>query len=91
MFQGDKHDALPQTVYDFRWHGHLRGWLTSPTLEDELRKDVSLPRVVCEYEDVFLDELPGLPPPSDVDFCIELHPGTLPISMTPHRIASVEL
>ena len=22
MFQGDKHDALPQAVYDFRWHEH---------------------------------------------------------------------
>ena len=25
VFQGDKHDALPQTVYDFKWHGQLRG------------------------------------------------------------------
>ena len=23
IFQGDKHDALPQTVYDSRWHGRL--------------------------------------------------------------------
>ena len=47
--------------------------------------------MVCEYENVFPDELPGLPPPRDVDFHIELHPGTLPISMTPHRMAHVEL
>ena len=52
---------------------------------------MSLPRVVCEYEDVFLDELPGLPPPRDVDFRIELHPSTSPISMTAHRMAPVEL
>ena len=52
---------------------------------------MSLPQVVCEYEYVFLDELPGLPPPRDVDFCIELHPGTSPISMTLHRMALVEL
>ena len=52
---------------------------------------MSLPWVVCEYEDVFQDELPGLPPPRDVDFRIELHPGTLPISMTSHRMAPVEL
>ena len=52
---------------------------------------MSLPRVVSEYEDVFLEELPGLPPPRDVDFRIELHPGMSPISMTPHRMASVEL
>ena len=38
------------------------GWLESLTLEDEVRQESDLPRVVCEYEDVFLDELPGLPP-----------------------------
>ena len=47
---------------------------------------MSLPWVVCEYEYVFSDELPGLPPSRDVDFRIELHPGTSPISMTPHRM-----
>ena len=47
--------------------------------------------MVCEYEDVFLDELPGLPPHKDVDFIIELHLGTSPISMTPHRMTPIEL
>ena len=67
------------------------GWLASLTLEDEGRRDLSLPLVVFEYEDVFLDELLGLPPHRDVDFVIELHPGTLPISMTPLRMAPIEL
>ena len=62
IFQGDKHDALPQAVYDSRWHGQLMGWLENLTLEDEVRQESGLPRVVCEYEDVFLDELLGLPP-----------------------------
>ena len=53
--------------------------------------DLDLPRVVCEYVDVFPDELPGLPLQRVVDLGIELHPGTTPISMTPHRMASVEL
>ena len=39
----------------------------------------------------FSDELPGLHPHRDVDFGIELHPGISPISMTPHRMAPVEL
>ena len=90
-FQGDKHAVLPQTVHNSRWHGQLMGWLASLTLEDEGRKDLSLPRVVCEYEDVVPDELPGLPPHRDVDFVVELHPGTLLISMTPHTMAPVEL
>ena len=67
------------------------GWLTSLILEDEERPDLDLPRVVCEYVDVFPDELPGLPLQMVVDFGIKLHPGTSPISMTPHRMAPVEL
>ena len=90
-FQGDKHDILPQTVYESRCHEQLAGWLTSLTQENEVRPDLDLPRVVSEYEDVFLDKLPGLPLQRVVDFCIELHPGTSPISMTPHRMAPVEL
>ena len=54
-----------------------------------MRQDMSLPRVVCEYEDVFPDELSGLPPLRDVDFRIELHPGTSLISMTPHKMVPV--
>ena len=46
---------------------------------------------MCKYVDVFPDELPGLPPRRLVDFGIELHPRTSPISMTPHRMAPVEL
>ena len=56
-----------------------------------MRQDLDLPRVVCKYEDFFHNELPGLPSQRVVDFSIELHPGTSPISMTPHRMAPVEL
>ena len=91
VFQGDKHDILPRTVYESRCQGQLAGWLASLTLEDEERPDFDLPKVVCEYVDAFPDELPRLPPQRVVDFGIELHPGTSPISMTPHRMAPVEL
>ena len=91
VIQGDKHDILPQTVYESRCQGQLAGWLASLTLKDEEKPDLSLPRVVCEYADVFPDELPGLPPHRDVDFGIELHPSTSPISMIPHRMAPIKL
>ena len=90
-FRGDKHDILPQTVYESRRQGQLASWLASLTLEDEVRLDLDLLRVVCEYVDVFPDELHGLPPHRVVHFSIELHPGNSPISMTPHRMAPVEL
>ena len=67
------------------------GWLASLTLEDEVRQELGLPRVVCEYEDVFPDELSGLHPQKNVDFTIESQLGTSPISMTPHRMAPVKL
>ena len=78
-------------MYESRCQGQLVDWLASLTLEDKVRPNLDLPRVVCEYEDVFSDELPGLPPQRVVDFGIELHPSTSPISMTPHRMTPVEL
>ena len=58
-----------------------------------MRPDLDLPRVVENMWIFFFspDELLGLPPQRDVDFGIELHPGTSTISMTPHRMAPVEL
>ena len=56
-----------------------------------MRQDLDLPRVVCENEDVFPDELLGLPPLRDVDFRIEVHLGTSPISIAPHKMEPVEL
>ena len=47
--------------------------------------------VVCEYSDVFLDELPGMPPERDIEFAIELQPGTAPISKRPYRMPPAEL
>jgi hypothetical protein len=46
---------------------------------------------VCEYLDVFPDELPGMPPDRDVEFVIELQPGTAPISKRPYRMPPKEL
>jgi len=47
--------------------------------------------VVCEYADVFSDDLPGLPPDRDIKFVIELQPGTAPISKRPYRMPPKEL
>jgi hypothetical protein len=48
-------------------------------------------RVVCEYPDVFPEELPGMPPDRDVEFVIDLLPGTVPISKRPYRMSSTQL
>ena len=47
--------------------------------------------VVREFLDVFPANLPGMPPDRDIDFCIDLEPGTHLISIPPYRMAPAEL
>ena len=47
--------------------------------------------VVCEFPDVFPEDLPRLPPDRDVEFTIELEPGTIPISRRPYHMSPKEL
>jgi hypothetical protein len=57
------------------------------------RKGPSLDQypVLSEFQDVFPNELPGLPPERELDFTIELKPGAEPISKTPYRMTAPEL
>ncbi|KAA3466616.1 DNA/RNA polymerases superfamily protein [Gossypium australe] len=52
---------------------------------------IKLVPIVCEFPDVFPEELPGLPPVRKVEFSIDFIPGTAPISITPYRMAPTEL
>jgi hypothetical protein len=47
--------------------------------------------VVCEFPNVFPEDLPGLPPKRDVEFVIGLKPGTAPISRRSYRMPPNEL
>jgi hypothetical protein len=54
-----------------------------PSLEDH--------PILGEYRDVFLEEVPGLPPRRDIEFLIELAPGVVLVSRTPYRVSTHEL
>ncbi|GKC96694.1 putative reverse transcriptase domain-containing protein [Tanacetum coccineum] len=47
--------------------------------------------VVRDFLDVFLDDLSGLPPVREIEFWIELIPGTMPVAKSPYRLAPSEL
>ena len=47
--------------------------------------------IVKDYHDVFLEDLPGLPPEREVEFTIDMEPGTALISKAPYRMAPLEL
>jgi hypothetical protein len=58
---------------------------TMPSCKAYYKNSVSGPTldqvpVVCEYPDVFPEELPGMPPNWDIEFIIELIPGTAPVA-----------
>ena len=59
------------------------------TMEQSLKPEL-IP-VVKEFLEVFPDDLPGLPPKREIDFVIDLLPGTAPISKAPYRMAPAEL
>jgi hypothetical protein len=53
------------------------------TLNAHVKPELEAIPVVCEFPDVFPEELPGMPPDREVEFVIELIPGTAPISKRP--------
>jgi hypothetical protein len=48
-------------------------------------------RIVSEFSDVFPEELPGMPPDREIEFVIELVPGTARSFKRPYRMAANEL
>jgi hypothetical protein len=60
---------------------------TTETMVYQLKeKSLEHIRIVSEYPDIFSEELPGMPPDHDIEFSIELLPGTAPISKRDYRM-----
>ena len=47
--------------------------------------------MVCEFSDIFSEELLGLSPKREIEFYIDVVPGTDPISIPPYRMAPIKL
>ncbi|MCL0143586.1 hypothetical protein M2T27_28115, partial [Klebsiella pneumoniae] len=47
--------------------------------------------IVCEYPEVFPEDLTTMPPKREIEFQIDLAPGTVPIYKRPYRMAANEL
>ncbi|KAL0560205.1 hypothetical protein IC582_000605 [Cucumis melo] len=94
-FKGGGSRSLPQVISTIRASKLLSQgtWGILASVVDTREVDVSLSSepVVRDYPDVFPEELQGLPPHREVEFAIELEPGTIPISRAPYRMAPAEL
>ncbi|GJT30169.1 hypothetical protein Tco_0910444 [Tanacetum coccineum] len=47
--------------------------------------------IVQDFPEVFLEDLPGLPPTRQVEFQIDLVPGAAPVARAPYRLAPSEM
>ncbi|XP_057506527.1 uncharacterized protein LOC130789722 [Actinidia eriantha] len=90
-FLREKSDPLEPSLSDARNCESIICTLASLISDDRMITHGELPLIVSEFSDVFLEDLYDLPPKREVEFSIELLPGTAPISMPPYQFAPAEL
>nr|GEU53984.1 putative reverse transcriptase domain-containing protein [Tanacetum cinerariifolium] len=66
-------------------------FITQVTEKEPTKKQLQDVSVICNSPEVFPDDLPGLPPPRQVEFRIELIPGVASVGRTPYCLAPSEL
>ncbi|XP_059668807.1 uncharacterized protein LOC132313887 [Cornus florida] len=91
FFMGDRNDFQPSTLYGVRGQGHGDYFLASLQVEEDDVVEAVYPVIVCEFLDIFPEDLTELPPHREVEFTIDLMPGTASISMAPYHMAPVEM
>nr|GEX80023.1 putative reverse transcriptase domain-containing protein [Tanacetum cinerariifolium] len=65
-------------------------FMAQVTEKKQVKKQLQDVPVICNFPEVFPDDLPGLPPPRQVEFKIELMPGAAPVACVPYRLALSE-
>jgi hypothetical protein len=75
-------------VYQGDKHAHIEVQLQPKTLKEAKLEDIP---VVNEFQDVFPQELPGMPPDREIEFTIDLILGTAPIAQEPYKMGPKEL
>ncbi|KAK8714256.1 hypothetical protein V6N13_149449 [Hibiscus sabdariffa] len=63
-------------------------YVMNPNMGEARPRDI---RTVWDFPGVFPEELPGLPPDREVEFVIETHADSAPVSISPYRMAPKEL
>jgi hypothetical protein len=75
-------------TYQADKHTHVEIGIQLNSLKEAKLEDIP---VVNEFMDVFPQELPGMPPDREIEFTIDLKPGTTPISQAPYKMGPKEL
>ncbi|KAA3484220.1 DNA/RNA polymerases superfamily protein [Gossypium australe] len=93
--KSDKQDRSPVVISFLLTQKYLRkgyeAYLVFVMIAKETELRIESVPIVCEYQDIFPEELPRLPPVREIEFGIELALGTTPISIALYRMAPTEL
>ncbi|GKF31082.1 putative reverse transcriptase domain-containing protein [Tanacetum coccineum] len=66
-------------------------FLAQVTEQESKEKRLEDVPIIRDFPEVFPDELPGLPPPRQVEFRIDRIPGVAPVARAPYRLAPSEM
>ena len=95
IFIGERSNHLSNaisaaTTRKMVWKG-CEAYLAYVIETEKVRPSVSDIHTVSDFSDVFPEELPRLPPQREIEFSIDVVPGATPASITPYRMAPLEL
>ncbi|KAJ9542729.1 hypothetical protein OSB04_029235 [Centaurea solstitialis] len=85
---GDVSKRIPKVCSIAKARSYVLPWSDQGESKKKTVKDVP---VVCEFPDVFPEDLPGIPPERQVEFRIDLVPGAAPVAKTLYRLAPPEM
>ena len=73
------------------WKGYKLFAVNIQGIESEREQHIEYFLILEEFKDLFLEEIPGLPPKRDLDFSIELNLGSVPSLKSPYRMSAPKL
>ena len=92
---GDKPDTNLQIISCVKAHKYLRkeyyAFLAYMVDKKQEVNDIKDIPVVCNFPDIFPEDLLGVPPEHQVEFRINLIPGANPVAKYPYRLAPTEM
>jgi len=85
------HEILLKPSENPNLKNELQGYLLLSSMESNEEVNLKNIVVVQNFPEVFPNDIPGLPPNREIEFSIDLIPGTGPISIAPYRMSPSEL
>ncbi|GJR07669.1 putative reverse transcriptase domain-containing protein [Tanacetum coccineum] len=95
VIKGDRNNSRLKIVSCIKARKYIEKgcelFLAQVTEQESKEKRLEDVPVIRDFPEVFPEELPGLPPPRQVEFCIDLIPGVTPVARAPYHLTPSEM